>query len=89
LAWCYENKIGVEKDERKAVRLYRAAADQGHADAQFNLGWCYANGSGVEKNVLIAACLYQMAIDNGEQEYARDSLAKLKLNKVSLALQLR
>jgi TPR repeat protein len=38
--------MGVAKDEREAVRLYRLAADQGNAAAQYNLGWCFAERHG-------------------------------------------
>ncbi len=32
---------GVPKDAVEAAKLYRMAAEQGHADAQHNLGWMY------------------------------------------------
>ena len=35
---CYEYGTGVGKDEVEAVKYYRMAADQGDADAQYNLG---------------------------------------------------
>ncbi|EGB06480.1 hypothetical protein AURANDRAFT_29118, partial [Aureococcus anophagefferens] len=34
----YEHGSGVKLDKKKAERLYRAAADRGHAVAQFNVG---------------------------------------------------
>lgn len=34
LGFCYDNGIGVEKDIKKAIALYQAAADQGHATAR-------------------------------------------------------
>ncbi len=37
---------GCPKDHGKAVRLYHLAAEQGHADAQYDLGCCCANGLG-------------------------------------------
>ena len=43
--------IGVAKDLEEAVRLYRLAADQGHADAQNGLGICYRKGIGVAKDM--------------------------------------
>jgi TPR repeat protein len=36
---------GVVKDESKAVQWYAAAATQGFAHAQFNLGMCVARGT--------------------------------------------
>ena len=43
---------GVPKDAVQAVAWYRKAAEQGHADAQSNLGWLYATGEGVPKRPL-------------------------------------
>jgi TPR repeat protein len=34
----------------EGAKWYRKAADQGHPDAQFNLGLCYAKGIGVLKD---------------------------------------
>ncbi len=56
--------MGIEKNEREAVRWYRVAAVQGYQVAQLNLGICYARGRNVEKDVLVAACFYQMASES-------------------------
>ncbi len=37
---CYEHGQGVTKDEAKAAHWYAAAAAEGVAQAQFNLGMC-------------------------------------------------
>src|SRR6185312_572564 len=50
LGVCYEYGTGVEKDEQKAVELYKKAAEQGDAGAQCNLANGYYNGTGVEKD---------------------------------------
>lgn len=34
----------------EAARLFKLAANQGDASAQFNLGWLYKNGRGVQKS---------------------------------------
>ena len=39
----------------EAVNWYRRAADQGHADAQFNLGVSYADGEGVPQDFTSAS----------------------------------
>jgi TPR repeat protein len=44
---CYASKRGVERDYIQAVAWYRKAAEQGHAEAQYNLGICFENGTGV------------------------------------------
>jgi hypothetical protein len=37
-------------DFRKAVSFWKAAADKGHVNAQYNLGLAYFNGMGVKKD---------------------------------------
>ena len=37
----------VPKDIREAVKWFTKAAEQGYANAQFNLGVAYHNGNGV------------------------------------------
>ena len=34
----YDGGEGVTQDKEKAVQWYQKAAEQGHADAQYNLG---------------------------------------------------
>ncbi len=49
--------------------MYRKAAEQGHADAQCNLGWMYDSGQGVmEQSYEKAVEWYRKA---AEQGYAR------------------
>jgi TPR repeat protein len=62
----------VAKDEAEAVRLYRLAADQGYAAAQFNLGVCYRNGIGVAKDEAEAVRLYRLAADQGDAAAQRN-----------------
>jgi TPR repeat protein len=40
----------VPQDHQEAVRWYRLAADQGYADAQYNLGVMYYKGQGVPQD---------------------------------------
>lgn len=42
----YAGGRGVDKDEKRAVKMYTLAADQGHASAQYNLGVMYEHGRG-------------------------------------------
>ena len=46
---------------------YKAKAEQGNAEAQFNLGFCYDDGRGVAKNAREAVKWYRKA---AEQNYA-------------------
>ncbi|MCK9357724.1 MAG: hypothetical protein M0R22_11375 [Dehalococcoidia bacterium] len=47
------------------VRWYRRAADQGDAEAQFNLGVCYDTGQGVAMDRAKAMWWYRLAADQG------------------------
>jgi|GEM_PF-6736013 len=62
----YEKGNGVIRNEEEAVRLYRLAADQGHAHAQVNLGLMYVKGLGVAKDEREAARLFRLAADQGD-----------------------
>jgi TPR repeat protein len=50
---------------QKAVELFRAAAEQGDADAQWRLGSCYHNGQGVSKDYAEAIKWYIKAAEQG------------------------
>ena len=41
LGLIYAMGRGVAKDQVEAVKWYRKAAEQNHAEAQYNLGVCY------------------------------------------------
>lgn len=47
----YEGR-GVRRDYRSAVRCWRLAADQGHAEARYHLAVCHVLGEGVKKSPL-------------------------------------
>ena len=47
------------------MRWYRLSADQGHANAQFNLGLMFAKGEGVPKGDREAAKWYRKAAEQG------------------------
>ena len=48
-----------------AVKLYTKAAEQGDADAQFNLGDMYEKGDFVPKNDVEAVKFYKKAAEQG------------------------
>jgi TPR repeat protein len=63
---CYDNGYGgVAWDSAEAVRLYRLAAEQGHAAAQFNLGSMFEDGQGVAQDYAEAVRLYRLAAEQG------------------------
>ena len=45
--------------------MYRKAADQGNADAQYNLGFAYDGGQGIPEDKAKAAKWYRKAADQG------------------------
>jgi TPR repeat protein len=51
---CYKHGTGVAKDEAEGARLFTLAANQGHAQAQFNLGEyeTYDNGLAQQQRCL-------------------------------------
>jgi TPR repeat protein len=61
----YRIGIGTDQSLTEAVRWYRAAADQGFAEAQFNLAEMYEEGTGVQQDMETALSLYKQACDNG------------------------
>lgn len=67
--------FGLTKDEAEAVTWFRKAAEQNHAEAQYNLGWRYAEGRGVPKDEVEAVKWYRRA---AEQNHA-DAQAHLSL----------
>jgi hypothetical protein len=64
LAKLYEQGIGVNVDEKRALELYQAAADQGFADAINDLGFLYYQGGlGLRPNPTKALELFERAAD--------------------------
>jgi uncharacterized protein len=61
------------------VRWYRAAAEQGNASAQNNLGASYANGQGVVQNFVLAHMWFNIAAANSIENAAenRNRVAEL------------
>ena len=75
----YANGEGVPEDDEEAVRWYRLAADQGHANAQTNLGNMYNNGEGVPEDDAEAVRWYRLAADQGNR-LAQFNLGMLERN---------
>jgi hypothetical protein len=64
------------KDERKAAGMYRRAAEQGYAPAQYNLALLYEEGRGFEQNLIEASRWYRSAAEQGHAE-AQNNLGRL------------
>jgi len=66
--FCYEYGFPVPQDYAEAVKLYRKAADQGHAKAQCILGLHYTLGQGVPQDVAEAYVWTSLSAANGYTE---------------------
>ena len=65
----------------RAEKYYKAAARQGHADAQYNLGALYANGLGVDISYETAREWWMKSAEQGEDSAIKglsNNLTKLK-----------
>jgi TPR repeat protein len=66
VAVCYYYVCGgIARDDAKALRLFRIAADQEYANAQSSLGVMYANGRGVAQDRKEAIRWYRLAAAQG------------------------
>jgi len=61
---------GVQRDFSEAARWYRLASEQGHADAQCNLGNLYSTGRGVEMDYIEALYWFRLAAQQGHPNAA-------------------
>lgn len=61
----YQNGWGCLRNIRKAVQLYKAAADLGHPDALLSLGQCYLDSDGLPGDPVKAAALFMKAAEKG------------------------
>ncbi|MDP1558209.1 MAG: tetratricopeptide repeat protein [Nitrosomonas sp.] len=55
----------LDNDPGLAVGWFYRSAEQGYADAQFNLGLMYANGEGIEQDMAQAVELFKRAAEQG------------------------
>jgi TPR repeat protein len=56
----------VPQDYGEAARWFRRAAEQGHAEAQYNLGLLYGNGQGVPYDYGAAVGWTRLAAEQGD-----------------------
>ena len=59
------SKIGVPKNPVEALKWYRMAAENGHAQAQFVMGKSYHSGEGVPKDLAEAVKWWRKAAEQG------------------------
>jgi len=63
--WALVEGYGMPRDAKQASYWYQLAADQGHAEAQFNLGRLFASGQGVKRDAEQAARWISAAATQG------------------------
>ena len=61
----YYKGLGVPQDDAEAMRWFRRAAEQGHADAQYFLGVMYYLGQGVPQDYAEAVRWFRRAAEQG------------------------
>lgn len=83
----YAEGEGVPKDAAKAaVKWYRKAADQGLAEAQYNLGMMCALGEGAPKDAVEAYKWFNLAAAGGDTDAAKEKEALEKeLSRAEIA----
>ena len=64
----YDNGFGTPQDYKAAIKWYTKSAEQGDADAQYNLGYMYANGYGTPQDHVMAYMLWNIAAANGHED---------------------
>ena len=64
----YADGHGVPQDHAEALKWYRLAADQGHANAQNGLGLMYGSGHGVAQDYAEAVKWYRLAAEQGDAD---------------------
>ena len=92
LAVMYNNGADkVQRDSPKAAEWYRKAAEQGHVEAQLNLGALYATGDGVPQDLIVAyAWTYLAAVSGNEiaQKNCKQARDELTPDQIKKAIEL-
>jgi hypothetical protein len=64
----YDIGQGVPQDYKEASKWFRLAAEQGDADAQFNVGLVYAKGQGTPEDYVLAHMWFSLAGSQGVED---------------------
>lgn len=62
----YYHGVSVSKDLKKAIKWFRASAEQGYIYAETSLGICYRKGDGILTNYIEAVKLFEHAAALGD-----------------------
>ena len=73
-------------DYATAMKEWRPLAEQGNANAQYNLGVMYANGNGVPQDDVEAVKWYRLAADQGDADArGNKEIVEKKMTKQQIA----
>jgi len=61
----------VEQDEKRALKWFLDAAENGHVEAMYRLGECYEQGIGTDVNLDAAKKWYDAACSKGHRMAAQ------------------
>lgn len=70
VGWAYQHGLGVPRDRGKAKNWYLKAAQQGHADAQYQLGLLLGKDSAIYAVIGMDTFWYEQAAMNGHVKAA-------------------
>ncbi|KAF0386051.1 calmodulin-dependent protein kinase [Gigaspora margarita] len=63
---CYENRVGVEKNEHKTLIYYQKFAEMGNVNGIHDAGYCYLYGVGVKKDEYKVFFYFQKSAEMGD-----------------------
>lgn len=72
----YANGSADAQSDNEALIWFEKSANQGYAEAQYNLGTMYQNAIGVDQDFKKAVKYYKLAANQGHRE-AKDNLEAL------------
>ena len=68
----YDKGQGVPQSHKQAIHWYTKAAEQGYANAQYNLGTMHYNGQGVVQSYTKSYIWNALAAANGHKDAANN-----------------
>ena len=69
----YANGSIEDPTNKAALKLFEQSANQGYAEAQYNLGTMYQNAIGVDQDLKKAVMYFKLAANQGHKE-AKENL---------------
>ena len=79
LYWIIRDGEGVSADKKLVMKYLRIAAENGLAEAMYQMGWHYGTGTFVRKNIAKSIAWYRKAADKGDV-WAQVALGKMYLD---------